>query len=701
MNKFISKIIGATLAFAMMIGGAVGINAAKEAKEVNAEGADTTKYQLINSVDDLEAGKSYILTNGTSGTVKAIAVTSNNNNRKTTNATIDSAGKISRGSSILSFTLGGTSGAWTFLTENYASTNGYFASAASGKNNQLRVISKTSDEKHNATISFSGNAAVINIEPHNSRTLVRYNSSNDCFACYEKDQNAVYLFKEVAASTYVTSVSASIKDGVYYAGDKLSATDFNITASWSAGDDTHPDSDFTWTVNGVLDGNLKVGSNEIIVTYGGVNSNPFNVTGSSRPATSINIEKDTIVLNSIGETETLAATVLPENTSDIIAWSSDDESVATIDQNGKVTAVAAGTATITATAGSVSDTCEVTVINNQKATIDFTDKNAYSVAKPSSAQSEAVQATVGGYNLNLLNAYNSNGSNEYLMIGTKEFKTSNSLVSNKTAVPGAITKIVFTTTNSASTSAIYNATLSNTEVTETVTDDTHTLTGKGSITITADEASNYHFFAISSVNSSANGQIKDITIYYVPSAIKADIENLNTQTTLSYHYNKDTNNVYTYSNIVMRFGGVVDKTDWSELDDIYNVTGFGVILTDGDMVKTEDDLNDAMLDMVLSTVSTDLNEHLAIDYFVPVANMNETIGSDSNNYFWNLCVSINSAEMNKLYTAVAYIKLGDDYVLMNFARESVETLALDYLTNRNCDATTAGGSLKAIVDNAQ
>lgn len=35
-NNFITKIIGATLAFAMMIGGAVGINVAKQAKEVNA-----------------------------------------------------------------------------------------------------------------------------------------------------------------------------------------------------------------------------------------------------------------------------------------------------------------------------------------------------------------------------------------------------------------------------------------------------------------------------------------------------------------------------------------------------------------------------------------------------------------------------------------------------------------------------------------
>ena len=39
MNKFLTKIIGASLAIAMMIGGAVCINAAKEAKEANADSA--------------------------------------------------------------------------------------------------------------------------------------------------------------------------------------------------------------------------------------------------------------------------------------------------------------------------------------------------------------------------------------------------------------------------------------------------------------------------------------------------------------------------------------------------------------------------------------------------------------------------------------------------------------------------------------
>ena len=44
-----------------------------------------------------------------------------------------------------------------------------------------------------------------------------------------------------------------------------------------------------------------------------------------------------------------------------ITWTSSDETVATVDATGKVTAVKAGTATITATAGELSATCTVTV----------------------------------------------------------------------------------------------------------------------------------------------------------------------------------------------------------------------------------------------------------------------------------------------------------------------------------------------------
>lgn len=63
-----------------------------------------------------------------------------------------------------------------------------------------------------------------------------------------------------------------------------------------------------------------------------------------------------------GETGTLSVAVSPED-ADIsgMTWTSTDEAVATVDQEGNVTAVADGTATITATIGNTSATCDVTV----------------------------------------------------------------------------------------------------------------------------------------------------------------------------------------------------------------------------------------------------------------------------------------------------------------------------------------------------
>lgn len=66
--------------------------------------------------------------------------------------------------------------------------------------------------------------------------------------------------------------------------------------------------------------------------------------------TSIKLNKSKKTLE-IGETYTLKATVKPKDTTDAsVVWTSSDENVATVDENGVVTAVSVGTATITATA---------------------------------------------------------------------------------------------------------------------------------------------------------------------------------------------------------------------------------------------------------------------------------------------------------------------------------------------------------------
>ncbi len=89
--------------------------------------------------------------------------------------------------------------------------------------------------------------------------------------------------------------------------------------------------------------------------------NTFTVRGTVSE-TGITLDKTELYVE-VGDTETLTATVSPADASDgSVTWTSSDETVATVDENGTVTGVKAGTATITATtvSGYTAD-CSVTV----------------------------------------------------------------------------------------------------------------------------------------------------------------------------------------------------------------------------------------------------------------------------------------------------------------------------------------------------
>ena len=84
------------------------------------------------------------------------------------------------------------------------------------------------------------------------------------------------------------------------------------------------------------------------------------------PVTNVLLDKTSLALD-VGGSDTLTATVEPDNaTTKTVTWSSDNISVATVDANGLVTAVAEGSATITVTTedGSKTASCTVIVTNN-------------------------------------------------------------------------------------------------------------------------------------------------------------------------------------------------------------------------------------------------------------------------------------------------------------------------------------------------
>lgn len=81
------------------------------------------------------------------------------------------------------------------------------------------------------------------------------------------------------------------------------------------------------------------------------------------PVTGVALDQTELSLFT-GQSETMNATVEPSNaTNKNVTWHSSDNTVATVDTNGKVTAKAAGTATITVTTvdGNKTATCKVTV----------------------------------------------------------------------------------------------------------------------------------------------------------------------------------------------------------------------------------------------------------------------------------------------------------------------------------------------------
>ena len=108
---------------------------------------------------------------------------------------------------------------------------------------------------------------------------------------------------------------------------------------------------------------LTIDSGATLTVNGGELKGNVPQSGVVYKVTEVKLDKDSLSLE-VGESHTLTATITPSNATDQdVAWSSNNESVATV-ENGVVTAVGVGSTTITATAADGSGekaTCAVTV----------------------------------------------------------------------------------------------------------------------------------------------------------------------------------------------------------------------------------------------------------------------------------------------------------------------------------------------------
>ena len=159
---------------------------------------------------------------------------------------------------------------------------------------------------------------------------------------------------------------------VYNQGDRISLSGGRVKIVYEDGFEAEVAMDESMLGNHDM---MKLGTQSICLTKSGASA-AFNIIINEIPVSSIILGKkgydedssaNSLVSNLVmekGDKEELMASILPENASNKdVEWSSSDDNIVTVDQNGVVRAIALGQATVTAKAtNGVEAKCEVSVI---------------------------------------------------------------------------------------------------------------------------------------------------------------------------------------------------------------------------------------------------------------------------------------------------------------------------------------------------
>ncbi len=347
-------------------------------------------YERITSTEDLVAGAQYILVcEGKSKVMGTIGGSTSVGSSQT--ATITS-NTITANANYNILTLGGSSEGWTF----YTSKESKYLSWSSG--NSLAVSDAVSGDNQKWTVSFSSNNAEILNKKDSSRKL-QFNASSPRFACYTTGQTVIQLYKkktDPVSSVAVAPTSATI--GVGGTVDLTAtispdnATDKSVT--WSSENEDIATVSSSGIVTGIAEGEVDIWATS---NADGTKKAKCTVTvEAATPVTGVTLDFTSKAMK-VGEDLQLTATLAPADaTNKNVSWESSDNTIATVTSAGLVTAVKAGSATITVTTedGSFTATCSLTITNVDVTGVSL-NKTSTSI---SVGETETLTATVAPAN---------------------------------------------------------------------------------------------------------------------------------------------------------------------------------------------------------------------------------------------------------------------------------------------------------------
>ena len=246
----------------------------------------------------------------------------------------------------------------------------------------------------NKSVSWkSSNTSVATVDSNGKVTAVKAGSSTITVTTADGSKTATCTVTVTAKTTAVTGVSLnkSTLSLVEGGSETLTATvapdnATNKAVSWKSSSTSVATVDANGKITAVKTGSATI---TVTTTDGGKTATcKVTVTNKAVAVTGVKLDKTKLEITE-GETAQLKATVAPENaTNQAVTWKSSSTGVATVDDSGKITAVKAGSATITVTTkdGSKKATCTVTVkkkeikvesVKIEPATLEITEGKTY------------------------------------------------------------------------------------------------------------------------------------------------------------------------------------------------------------------------------------------------------------------------------------------------------------------------------------
>ena len=369
-----------------------------------------------------------------------------------------------------------------------------------------------------------------------------------------------------------------------------------------------------------------------------------------------------------------------------VTWESSNDAIASVTNSGVITGESVGSATITATAGGFTATCNVSV--SLSVTMEYNAGTTTNMAASGNAATVnldsslfTVDAAKGGNNnfpgLNKDNDIRAYDGNDIIV----------AINSNYT-----ITSIEFDYASGNSYSQVYAG---------------------GSLV-----AGNNNIYTINSESFKihANGgtvKMNSVEIFYREATAAEKVSRLYTQSLIGYHYSKVYDNPFEYSNVTLRLSGFLSADLWGDLASECDIEGFGIMYAETDNLldtsikdwyKFALNEENGNIDNAISSLSsfignsyaelTQSKAHPSSATTLQKTDLGVDVGDTY--YIWNHKEIVSSDDLDKEFSAIAYIRIDGEIIFLQETTMSVKQAAIDLLASGIYDNDAFDGSLDAL-----